>query len=85
MRALVFSLLFSVSALASETMRIAVGPESAKVVVEGANLRVGADADDATFEPFSASRVTMPDPVDAFGGDAEFRDAWSVVFDGSGD
>lgn len=59
MRALVFSLLVSVSAFASETMRIAVGPDSAKVVIEGANLRVGADADDATFEPFSASRVTL--------------------------
>ncbi len=27
----------------------------------------------------------VPDPVDAFGGETEFRDAWSAVFDGSGD
>jgi stage II sporulation protein D len=47
------------SAFAAETMRIAVGPESSRIVVAGEALRVGADSDDATYEPFTASRVTL--------------------------
>jgi stage II sporulation protein D len=47
------------SALAAETMRIAVGPESSKVVLDGDALRVGADSDDAVFEPFASRRVTL--------------------------
>ncbi|MBL8914789.1 MAG: SpoIID/LytB domain-containing protein [Archangium sp.] len=45
--------------MAAETMRIAVGPESSKVTLEGDALRVGADADEATFEPFASSSVTI--------------------------
>ncbi len=59
MRAPLLVLLLSCSALATETMRIAVGPESAKVQLEGQSLRVGADSDEAVFEPFAASRVTL--------------------------
>lgn len=40
-------------------MRIAVGPESSKVTLEGEALRVGADADEATFEPFASGSVTI--------------------------
>ncbi len=47
------------SSFAAETMRIAVGPESSRVVVEGGALRVGADADDAVFEPFASTKVTL--------------------------
>ena len=47
------------SVLAAETMRIAVGPESSKVVLEGDALRVGADSDDATFEAFASRKVTL--------------------------
>ena len=49
----------SSAAFAAETMRIAVGPEAAKIVLEGDALRVGADSDDATFEPFAPVRVTL--------------------------
>ncbi len=51
--------LIASTSFASETMRIAVGPESSKVVLEGTGLRVGADADDARFEPFAATKVTL--------------------------
>lgn len=59
MRVPLLLLCLSAPVLAAETMRIAVGPESSRVVVEGESLRVGADADDATYEPFSAPRVTL--------------------------
>lgn len=49
----------SQAAFAAETMRIAVGPESSKVVLEGESLRVGADSDDATFERFASRKVTL--------------------------
>jgi stage II sporulation protein D len=49
----------SSAVFAAETMRIAVGPESSKVVLEGSALRVGADADDATFEAFAGGKVTL--------------------------
>lgn len=49
----------SSAGFAAETMRIAVGPESARLVLEGEGLRVGADADDAKYEPFASSRVTL--------------------------
>jgi stage II sporulation protein D len=55
---LLVSLLAS-PAFAAETMRIAVGPESSKVTLEGDALRVGADADDATFEPFNSTTVVV--------------------------
>ncbi len=53
------ALLLSSAAFASETMRIAVGPDSSKVVLEGDALRVGADSDEASYEPFSAAKVTL--------------------------
>lgn len=59
MRAAVLLCWLSLSAWAAETMRIAVGPEATSVTVEGESLRVGADADDARYEPFSANRVTV--------------------------
>ncbi len=49
----------SSAVFAAETMRIAVGPESSKVVLEGESLRVGADADDAAFEAFATKRVSF--------------------------
>lgn len=49
----------SSAGFAAETMRIAVGPESSRVVLEGDDLWVGADADDASFEAFSAQKVTL--------------------------
>src|SRR4051812_19777144 len=49
----------SQAVLAAETMRIAVGPESSRVVLEGDALRVGADADDASFEAFSSGKVAL--------------------------
>lgn len=60
-RLTLFSLfaLLAFPASASETMRIAVGPESSKVTLEGAELRVGADADEATFEPFNSTTVVV--------------------------
>ncbi len=51
--------LVATSAWSAETMRIAVGPEGARVVLEGADLRVGPDADEGRYEPFSATRVTV--------------------------
>lgn len=49
----------SSAVFAAETMRIAVGPESSKVMLEGDALRVGADADDAVFEAFATRRVSF--------------------------
>lgn len=51
--------LLSSAVFAAETMRIAVGPESSKVVLEGAALRVGADSDDAVFEAFASNKVSL--------------------------
>jgi stage II sporulation protein D len=60
MARLIFLLgLLSALARASETMRIAVGPEIPRVLLEGSALRVGPDTDEATYEPFSASRVAL--------------------------
>jgi stage II sporulation protein D len=59
MRLPVLLVCLSSTVFAAETMRIAVGPESSKVIVQGDGLRVGADSDEANFEPFSASRVTL--------------------------
>lgn len=59
MRLPLLLVLLSPAVFAAETMRIAVGPESSKVVLEGASLRVGADADDAAFEAFASQRVTL--------------------------
>lgn len=56
--ALVLALAAS-SAFASETMRIAVGPEVSRVVLEGSSLRVGADLDDALYEPFASTKVEI--------------------------
>ncbi len=50
---------FSSAVFAAETMRIAVGPESARVMIEGESLRVGADDDDASFEAFVTRRVSF--------------------------
>ncbi|MFZ5443438.1 MAG: SpoIID/LytB domain-containing protein [Myxococcota bacterium] len=58
-RRVLLLVLLSWSALAHETMRIAVGPESSRVVLEGDALRVGADQDEAQYEPFAASKVTL--------------------------
>ncbi len=59
MRAAVLFLLISSPVFAAETMRIAVGPESNKVVLKGQDLRVGSDVDDAHYEPFSAGTVSI--------------------------
>lgn len=55
------SLLLSLApaAMAAETMRISVGPESSKVVIGGSGLRVGPDAEEATYEPFSSVKVSL--------------------------
>lgn len=58
MRALLL-LFLALPAFAAETMRIAVGPESSKVTIEGDALRVGADSDEAVYEPFSTTKVTL--------------------------
>lgn len=58
-RAFLLVFLGAWSAWAHETMRIAVGPESSKVVLEGEGLRVGADQDEAQYEPFAAKKVTL--------------------------
>lgn len=57
MRALALVTVLALPALAVETMRIAVGPESSRLTLSGDGLRVGADADDASYEPFSQSVV----------------------------
>jgi len=49
----------SCAVFAAETMRIAVGPDSATVVLDGEALRVGADSDEAKFEAFDRTRVTL--------------------------
>lgn len=55
-RALVMTMLVAAgSSLGAETMRIAVGPEAARVTVEGTGLASGADADDAIFTATQAS------------------------------
>ncbi len=59
MRAALLLLALSAPGWAAETMRIAVGPEGRRVVVEGERLRVGADVDDAIYEPFAATRVEL--------------------------
>jgi stage II sporulation protein D len=58
MRALLF-IIFSCSAWGAETMRIAVGPESGQVTIEGAALRVGPDSDEASAEPFATPKVQL--------------------------
>ena len=57
MRALWLLCLLPLPALSAETMRIAVGPESSRLTLRGADLRVGADSDEASFEPFASSTV----------------------------
>ncbi len=59
MRVVLLLLCLSLPAWAAETMRIAVGPERAVVVLEGERLSVGADIDDAAFEPFESQRVEV--------------------------
>jgi stage II sporulation protein D len=46
-------------ARASETMRIAVGPEAARVVVEGEALRFAEDADDGHYTPLERPRAVV--------------------------
>lgn len=45
------ALLMAGRAPAAETMRIAMGPEQAVIVVEGAGLEMGDDSDESLFEP----------------------------------
>lgn len=58
-RAAVVALLAAQSAWSAETMRIAVGPEGARVVLEGSALRVGPDSDEGPFEAFRGEKVTL--------------------------
>lgn len=59
MRVALLLIVFASSAFAAETMRIAVGPESSRVVLEGSSLRVGANLDDALYEPFASTKVEL--------------------------
>lgn len=59
MRAVLLLLTLSLPVFAAETMRIAVGPETARVVLEGSALRLGPDVDDGFFEPFASTRVEL--------------------------
>lgn len=59
MRVALLLTLFASSAFAAETMRIAVGPEAPRVMLEGTSLRVGADVDDSLYEPFASTRVEL--------------------------
>ncbi len=59
MRVPLAMVLLSSAVFGAETMRIAVGPDSAKVVLEGDALRVGTDSDEAKFEVFDARKVTL--------------------------
>lgn len=58
-RTLLLLSLLALPSLGAETMRIAVGPESSKLVLQGVDLRVGADTDEASYEPFAGTRVTF--------------------------
>lgn len=59
MRVALMLMLAASTAFAAETMRIAVGPEVGRLVLEGEALRVGADLDDALYEPFAPTRVEL--------------------------
>lgn len=59
MRVPLLLVLCSSAVFAAETMRIAVGPEASKLVLEGDSLRVGADSDDAKYEPLPVDQVTL--------------------------
>ena len=59
MRVLSVLVCLSSACFAAETMRIAVGPESNKLVLEGEALRVGPDTDDAKYEAFAGTKVTI--------------------------
>ncbi|MGV3622382.1 MAG: SpoIID/LytB domain-containing protein [Archangium sp.] len=59
MRVALLLVLVASSAFAAETMRIAVGPEVSRVTLEGSSLRVGADLDDALYEPFASTKVEI--------------------------
>jgi stage II sporulation protein D len=58
-RAVLFLLLMAQAAWSAETMRIAVGPEGTRVLLEGTALRVGPDADEGPFEAFRGERVAV--------------------------
>lgn len=57
--AILLAALVATGASGAETMRIVVGPEVERVVLEGRDLRVGPDADEARYEGFAATRVTV--------------------------
>lgn len=54
-----FTLLVSFDAEAAETMRIAVGAECSRAVIEATRLERGEDQDDALFTPAPDERVTV--------------------------
>ncbi len=54
-----FVLLFASHALASETMRIAVGTEQSVITIDGARLGCGDDVDDAELVPLGRDRVVI--------------------------
>lgn len=57
---LLFALVaMSTPALAAETMRIAVGPETARVTIEGDMLAMGDDVDDAVFAKLEATKLVI--------------------------
>jgi stage II sporulation protein D len=79
---LTLAVLSSWWALGAETMRIAVGPESSKVTLEGEALRVGPDDDEAKFEPFTSTTVTVTESTLPDGRALRFRsgaDASGVI------
>lgn len=59
MRATFLFCCLSMAAFATETMRIAVGPESGQLTLEGSALRVGPDVEEAHYEPFSSTQVVL--------------------------